>query len=138
LNAIVEEKGWGVAVRLAILELIVLFATSTASLAGPTTLVCDQKGVAGGYTSDGATTTVDLDETAGLVTVHFPRFTSSFGVVEAHSFGPLPGKFDADSVSFSIPGQNITISRVTGNGVVTQGGITIGETWNCRVGRKQF
>jgi hypothetical protein len=116
-----------------------LLVMSTRASADPTTLVCDQNGAFGGYTNTGSIT-VDLDEAAGSVTVHFPSATSSFGQVDAHSFGPLPGKFDANSISFSIPSENITISRVTGNAVVTvtEGGMTVSQTWNCQLGKKQF
>jgi hypothetical protein len=118
----------------------IFLTASTTALADPATLVCDGKGPAGVYSFDGSII-VDLDETARTVTVHYPGVTNfnSGGHMEAHSIGPVPGTFDANAISFSIPGENIAINRVTGEAVVrTEGGITMAESWNCRVGKKQF
>ena len=111
-----------------------------AAHAEPATLVCDGHGPAGVYSFDGSIV-VDMDEAARTITVHFPGITNynSIGHLDAHSIGPVPGRFDANAISFSIPGESYEISRVTGDVIVrSSGGVTMAETWSCHVGKKQF
>lgn len=117
-----------------------LLTMSQAALADPTSLVCNEKGTAGVYTFDGALI-VDLDDTQRTVVLHYPgvTFIQPMGHREANTLGPVPATFSADSITFSIPGNIITISRVTGEAVVrTMAGLTMAESWNCHVATKQF
>jgi hypothetical protein len=139
-DVVIAKIRWvGEAQRL-LLVIVALVAASPAALADSASLICDEKGTAGVYTYDGAVT-VDLNETQHSVVVHYPGVTGTVPVFhrEARSVGPLLAIFKSDSITFSIPGNVITINRMTGEAVIrTDGGQTMAESWNCRAGKKQF
>ncbi len=119
---------------------VVFVAAGGPALAEPVTLVCDANGPAGVYRYDGQIT-VEMDEARGTVVVNYPGVTGLVPVFhrESHSTGLLVATFSPNSIAFRIPSESITISRVTGEAVLTtDNGATMAENWNCRPGRKQF
>ena len=125
----------------ALLGMALVLTASTAALADPTTLICDENGTAGTYTYDGSII-VDLNEAQHSIVIHYPGVTGTTPVYhhDGRSVGPLPAIFDANNIAVSLPwGVGITINRVTGEGVLrTSDGLTMAERWNCHVGAKQF
>jgi hypothetical protein len=140
MDVAANRTQWVGAARRSLLAIAALVAASPAALANPTTLICNAKGTEGVYSYDGAIV-VDLDETQRSITVHYPGTTGTVPVFhrEPHSFGPMPATFNADNITFSIPGNVITINRLTGDAVLrTLSGQVMAESWNCHVGKKQF
>ncbi|MGH7024439.1 MAG: hypothetical protein ACREEB_12745 [Caulobacteraceae bacterium] len=98
--------GWnGVAARV-IAGLVVLSAAAgTAAPADPTTLIC-KLNFPGGAVVEDEPTTIDLNEAADTVVVHFgPMHTEAGGyhALRAFTLGPLSATFGAQTITFSGP-----------------------------------
>lgn len=120
-----------------------LLIAGRAAQAETTSLICNAKGTEPAYRYEGPIT-VDLNEVQGVATVHYSGISVTTGVdnhrVEAHSIGPVPAKFDSNTITFS--GDRIVVlNRLTGEAVLYFAGhldLPAAESWNCHAAQKQF
>ena len=118
--------------------LAVLIVRVQTAMADPTTLVCT--------TGDSGTTTIDLDEAKGTVTINNPavRHPDMSFTIPASSV-TYTARFDQKTIvaeTHDSTHQTFTINRITGivavDGTYPNGGETYHADWPCHVGKAQF
>jgi hypothetical protein len=118
--------------------MIILVIASQATMAQTTTLVC-RWDTSQSFLAEDQPSTVELNEAQHSVVIHLSAETMagtlSGGRIPAHSVGPLPATFTADTISFSDRQSELdwTINRLTG--VLVN---SANWRWTCQAGKRQF
>ena len=110
-------------------------------IASPVTLICNT-----GNSREASQTTIDLNESDGLVTIHFgATHTGGFpDPMPGRSTGPLSANFNQTTITFSEQPDsrqfNYVINRMTGTIDVTEmnGGNPYHYQWTYQVAKAQF
>ena len=121
-----------------LVALVLLAASSEAARAEATTLVCNLEPF---EIKEDEPTTIELNEAQSSVIVHFSATHWSEpgpGHGPAKSLGPLPAKFDTDTITFHDPSSekdgDYIINRLTGN----FHWVHPNWNWTCHAAKKQF